>query len=284
MAVATTRRARALAAAIRELRERSGMRSRELSLQLGLSHSTVSHWETGKRVPAVEDVASLLGAVGVNGDERERILNLARHATEGNWLTHGMPGVPEQLAGAMECERDANVITEWSPAIVPGLLQTRAYAQMTVSADGSLSAHEVESRVFVRMGRREFLSEGNPVRHLHALIGEAILHEPVGESGVLLEQLRYLHKMSQHSNVTLRIVRSGSGWHPGLHGPFIYYEFPDSEPVVHFEHYSSGAFIQDDKDVNAYRYVIDAIREKAADKKTSSRLVADTVEEMERRA
>lgn len=283
MAVATTRRARALAAAIRELRERSGMRSRELSMQLGLSHSTVSHWETGKRVPAVEDVASLLGAVGVNGDERERILNLARHATEGNWLTHGMPGLPEQLAGAVECERDANVITQWSPAIVPGLLQTRSYARMTMSADENLSNAEIESRVFVKMGRREILAEGNSV-HLHALIGEAILHEPVGEPGVLLDQLRYLHKMSSQSNVTLRIVRSGSGCHPGFHGPFIYYEFPDSEPVVYFEHYSSGAFIQDDKDVKAYRYVIDAIRQKAADEKTSSRLVADTVEEMERRA
>ena len=283
MPVATTRRARALAASIRELRERSGVTSRDLAAKLGLSHSTVSHWETGRRVPTIEDVATLLGAIGVNGDERERVLNLARHATEENWLTHGMPGLPDQLAGAVECERDASVITQWSPAIVPGLLQTRAYARMTMSADEILSGAEIESRVFVKMGRREVLTEGNSV-HLRAFIGEAVLHESVGEPGVLLEQLRYLRQMSQHSNVTLRIVRSDSGWHPGFHGPFIYYEFPDSEPVVYFEHYSSGAFIQEDKDVNAYRYVIDAIRRKAADEKTSSQILADTLEEMERRA
>jgi transcriptional regulator with XRE-family HTH domain len=109
--ITTTRRARALAAALRELRERSGMTSRDLSAQLGLSHSTVSHWETGKRIPTTEDVASVLGAVGVNGDERGRILNLARHATDENWLTHGIPGLPEQLAGAVECEQDATAIS-----------------------------------------------------------------------------------------------------------------------------------------------------------------------------
>ena len=282
MVVATTRRARALAAIIRDLRERSGMRSRELSIQLGLSHSTVSHWETGKRIPTVEDVARLLGALRVNGNEMEHVLDLARHATEENWLTHGMPGLPEQLVGVVECERDARTITEWSPSIVPGLLQTRAYAQMAISASGELSRDEVESCVFVRMGRRGIV-EKNSV-HLHALIGEAVLHEPVGEAGVLLEQLQHLRTMAARRNVTLRVVESGSGWHPGLCGPFIFYDFDDiPNAAVYFEHYSSGVIIQEHKDVAAYRKVIQELQTKAADEITSSRLVSDAIEKMEKK-
>lgn len=281
MPIATTRRARALATALRELRERSGITSRDLSAQLGLSHSTVSHWETGKRIPTTEDVASVLGAVGVNGDDRGRILNLARHAMDENWLTHGIPGLPEQLAGAVECERDATAITDWSPSIVPGLLQTRAYAQMTISASGRLDAGDVESRVFVKMGRRGVL-ESSSVQY-YPLIGEAVLYEPVAATDVMLEQLRYIQQMAQRRNVHLQIVESGIGWHPGLHGPFIYYEFEDTpESVVYFEHYSSGAFVQEPKDVLAYGYVIEDIKAKAADESKSAELLVKRIRELEK--
>jgi Domain of unknown function (DUF5753) len=132
----------------------------------------------------------------------------------------------------------------------------------------------------VRMGRRDALSDSRS-KHLHALIGEAALREPVAARDVMIEQLRYLHMMSGLPTVTMQVMRSGSGWHSGLHGPFVFYDFPDSEPVVYFEHYSSGAFIQEEKDVTAYRYVIKEISRAAIGPEESSRFVAQVISEME---
>src|SRR5690349_3514811 len=114
-------RARALAGALRQAREASEVGVREVARRLGISHSVISYWETGKRVPRLEDVASYLTAIGVTGDDRERILDLGRHVEDQDWLTVGIPGVSQQLAGTMECERSATAITDWSPHIVTGL-------------------------------------------------------------------------------------------------------------------------------------------------------------------
>ena len=54
---------RSESAAIRAIREGSGISGRKLSAQLGMSHGTVSHWETGRRVPTVEDVADHWAAI-----------------------------------------------------------------------------------------------------------------------------------------------------------------------------------------------------------------------------
>ncbi|HEU5473388.1 MAG TPA: helix-turn-helix transcriptional regulator [Actinophytocola sp.] len=283
MPVATdgvTPRARALAAAIRTIRERSGISGRKLSAQLGMSHGTVSHWETSRRIPTVEDVASFLGVLGVVGEERQRILDLARHAAEPNWLTVGMPGIPQQLAGAWECERAASAIVEWAPMIIPGLLQTPEYARATATASG-LSEHEVESRVMVRNSRREVIERRSDPVLFEALIGEVALREVIGGTEVLAEQLRFLGSMAKRKNVTVRVMPLRVGWHPGFAGPFVLYDFPDAPPVVHFEHYSSGAFVPDADDVQAYRGAVEQLRDKAMSPAASARLIAEIAKEME---
>ncbi|MGH3768179.1 MAG: helix-turn-helix domain-containing protein, partial [Pseudonocardiaceae bacterium] len=88
-------RARALAGALRQAREAAKVSVREVARRLGISHSVVSYWETSKRVPRLEDVASYLTAIGVTGDEREAILALGRHAGDQDWLTVGIPGISQ---------------------------------------------------------------------------------------------------------------------------------------------------------------------------------------------
>ncbi|MPZ85373.1 MAG: helix-turn-helix domain-containing protein [Actinophytocola sp.] len=277
---AVTPRARALAAAIREIRERSGVSGRKLSAQLGLSHGTLSHWETGRRIPSVEDVAAFLAVLGVVGEEKEHVLDLARHAAEPNWLTVGMPGIPQQLAGVWECERAASAIAAWTPMIIPGLLQTPEYARATAVA-GGLPEGEVESRVMVRNGRREVITRRNDPVMFEALICEVALREVIGGTEVLAEQLRWLGDMAKRKNVTVRVVPLGVGWHPGFAGPFVLYDFPDAPPVVHFEHYSSGAFVPDADDVQAYRGAVDRLREIAMSPAASTRHIAEVAKEME---
>jgi transcriptional regulator with XRE-family HTH domain len=235
---------------------------RELSQRLGVSHGTISHWETGYRVPAPEDLAALLGVLGVTGERKRLLLDLSRNAADPNWLTAGMPGIPQQLVGVMESERTAAKIIEWSPLAVPGLLQTPDYVRAVMSSGGR-PQQEVDQRVMVRVGRREIITRRRQPVEFHALIGDSAIRDVIGDDIVMADQLDFLAELARRPNVTIQIVASGCGWHPGLHGPFILYHFTEASPVLYFEHYSSGAFVPDVYDVQTHHAALDMMLTKA---------------------
>ncbi|MGH3965141.1 MAG: helix-turn-helix domain-containing protein [Pseudonocardiaceae bacterium] len=272
-------RARALAGALRQAREAAKVSVREVARRLDISHSVVSYWETSKRVPRLEDVASYLTAIGVTGDDREAILALGRHADAQDWLTVGIPGVSQQIAGTMECERAAAAIIDWSPHLVTGLLQTSDYARAIIGSE-SFPAGEVEARVLVRMGRRDVILRSNPVR-LNALLGEAALHELIGGPRVMADQLRFLVKLAESDTITIQVVRSSQGWHPGLEGPFVLYDFDGSPSIVLLSHYRTGAFVVESRDVAGYKTAVDRIERLAMSPADSLTLITQTAHELE---
>lgn len=249
---------------------------------MGISPSLVVHWELGTRAPTPEDVSGLLGALGVVGDEKERILNLARGSAEEGWIAYGRPGTPNQLHCLVACERAAKAMVEWSPLGIPGLVQTADYTRALLESTG-LAAAEVERRIAVRMERRELIVGAEPLP-FEALVGEAALRDTLGSSATMAAQLRALASLSLRPTITIRVVPSGIGWHPGLAGRFILYTIRDSRPVVYFEHLSSGAFVADDYDVQQYRAAIEGIRKVALSAADSTALATRLTEEIEERA
>src|SRR5699024_1622081 len=111
---------------------------RNLARNIGISHTLVSQWENGHRFPKVEDVSALLTGLGVEAEERDRIVGLARNVGNSDWLTSGVPGMSQQMAGMLECERSAAMITDWAPLLIPGLLQTSDYARAILGYGGSM--------------------------------------------------------------------------------------------------------------------------------------------------
>ncbi|WP_190822284.1 Scr1 family TA system antitoxin-like transcriptional regulator [Saccharopolyspora pogona] len=275
VATANGPRARALAAALRQARQERNMSIRELGRKLSFDQSNLSKIENCKKVPSVELTARILGALGATPEECERILALARRASEPNWLAVGIPGLPEQLAGAMESEREAKSIVAWSPMTLPGLLQITDFVRALAVAN-ELPKHEIERRVTVRIARREVLTGRDPVR-LEALISEVALREPMASPEVMTEQLRHLFTMADQPNIAIRVIPLGVGWHPGAAGPFVLYEFADAPPFVHFEHYSSGAFVTNSDDIEAYRTAIRMISRHALSPADSKRFIAQVI-------
>jgi transcriptional regulator with XRE-family HTH domain len=273
-------RARALAAKLRSSREAGSMGVREVARKLGVSHSVVSYWETGKRVPSLEDVASYLTAINVRGEEKNWILELARSADARDWFPAGIPGISQAAAAVMECERTATDITEWSQNVVPGLLQTSGYAREIIGA-GDTPRGEVEARVMVRASRRDVITRPEPVRFT-ALIGENAVRDPVGSPVVQSEQLRYLVKLAGWENIAIRIVRSGQRWHPGMAGSFVLYDFENLPPVVLLEHYRSSGFLYESDATAEYKAAEEWIRGLALSAEESAELIAEVAEEMER--
>lgn len=244
-----------------------------------MAHPQLSYWESGRRIPGVEVVAGILAKLDITGDERDRILELARNASEPNWLTAGVPGMSPGLAGVLDCEQTATAITDWSPLVIPGLLQTSDYAREILSA-GDLPANQVKPRVMMRMSRRDVLTRRKPAGLL-ALIRESALRETIGSPEIMADQLGHVLTMAAMDTVTVQVVQSGHGWHPGLSGPFILFDFPDSPSIVHLEHHRSSAFLYDDKDVEDYQTAAATLRGVAMSPTDSTGLIASVITELE---
>lgn len=169
--------------------------------------------------------------------------------------------------------------TDWSPLLVPGLLQTSDYAR-AILANGDLPAREVEPRVMMRMARRDVITRSRPAVFT-GLIGEAALHNPIGGPEVTADQLRHVLKMTDSESVTVQVVPTDSGWHPGLSGPFILFDFADSPSIVHIEHHRSSVFLYDERDVEDYRAAAEIIRGVAMSPADSTELISEMITKLE---
>ncbi|SFP04858.1 Helix-turn-helix domain-containing protein [Saccharopolyspora antimicrobica] len=101
-----TPKARALGAELRECRRDAGLTQQELADQIGVSHVSVSRYESGTRLPKPEDVAQILATLGVNGQRYAELVDMARGAEHPNWLVaSGVTGIRRELTTLIELER-----------------------------------------------------------------------------------------------------------------------------------------------------------------------------------
>lgn len=268
-------RARALATALREIRERHGISSRALSNRMGHSHAIVSHWETGRRIPRPERVAALLAELGVTGEDHARVMRLAEAAAEPGWLGTGLACLPAHVVRSIDCERAADTIVEWAPATIPELARIPEYARAQLTRAGASYA-ETESRVLIDGGRREIVNRAIDPLPYTVLIGEAALREPIGSPRIMAEQLADLAAAARRPNITLQILPVHIGWHPGLVGAFTIYHFPDSPEILYFPHHTTGFFLPDPATIANHHRALNTLRDKALSEPDSIGRILDT--------
>jgi transcriptional regulator with XRE-family HTH domain len=252
---------------------------RQLARLAELSPQVISHWESGMRVPRIEQVALLLGALRVEPGERERLLGLARNAREPNWLERAMPGVSPALATYVEYERTATRMFDWEPFVVPGLLQTPGYARAILESH-RLPARLIEQQLAVRLRRQEVLTGRYPLE-CTVFLGEGVLHQRFGEPPVMAEQFRFLVRAAQPRTITIRVVPADVGYHPGLLGHFVLFDFADLPSVVHIEHIRGSAHVYDGDHVVAYRAAAETMSALALSEQDSLALVQGVIAELE---
>ncbi|NHD19445.1 MULTISPECIES: helix-turn-helix transcriptional regulator [unclassified Actinopolyspora] len=274
-----TPKAKALGARLKEARKAAGYTVRGLADQLGLSHSAISRWETGARSPETEDVASVLAVTGASSADRSELLEMARGTNDPQWLSVQSGDRERQMAALLEFERDSSHITDVSPLLIPGLLQTADYARAIMIA-GEVPPSEVETRVAVRVGRRETLTRRNPAQLL-ALVGEAAIRQQIGGRETVVDQLNHLLNVAEMPNVDLRVVPASAGWTPALEGPFVLIDFDNDTPIVHLENRRAALFFHESADVDAYRSAVDKVKQVAMTPADSTALIANVITELE---
>src|ERR1041384_4052039 len=122
-----TIRARILGEGFRRALENARLTGKAAAHQLDWNESKLSRMLSGKRPVSEVDAASLLAVCRVHGEERDRLLRLAReHDTQGLLRRYGST-VPEQVLELVEHENLATKTINYQASMVPGLLPNDDY-------------------------------------------------------------------------------------------------------------------------------------------------------------
>jgi transcriptional regulator with XRE-family HTH domain len=272
-------RALQLGAELRDARKRAGMTVAHLADVLGYHHSTISRWERGESTPSEADTAAVLAILGVTGQEREQVVELARHDGILDWVA---PGIGKQLAALIEYERIAHTITEVNPLLIPGLLQTREYA-ISLMLSGGLPRGQAEQGAVVRMCRQEVLTRRKPATFV-AIIGEQAVRHLACDDEAMVEQLHHLLAMAERPNIHIQILPFNARFTPALEGQFVLLEFDRDKPLVQLQSYRSTSMITNMLAVQGYQDAVDSIRRHAMSPQQSIELVQEIVKGLEKKA
>ncbi|MET9504078.1 helix-turn-helix transcriptional regulator [Streptomyces sp. NPDC006259] len=271
-----TVRRRRLGQELRKLREDKGMTAEQVADRLLVSQSKISRLENGRRSISQRDVRDLCGVYEVE-DQRivESLMQMAKDSRQQGWW-HAFGDVPYSVYIGLET--DAASLRVYDPQVVPGLLQTRQYAETLISgALPETAATEIEKRVQVRMRRQERISaEENPLR-LWTVMDEAALRRVVGNKSLMRDQLEHLVEQSRLPHVTVQVIPFEMGAHPGLNGQYAILEFPDAadSSVVYIEGVTSDLYLEKPNDVQKYSVMYEHLRAQALNVDQSRQFIAD---------
>jgi transcriptional regulator with XRE-family HTH domain len=230
---------KAFGAAHKVFRKRAGHTQEDYAPLVGYQPSTVASIEQGRRFPQrrfVERAEEILDAFGV-------LKEVYRHATR----EKGLASWFRQWA---ELEELAISLYTYENRLVPGLLQTEAYARTLFRERVPvLTDSEIEAQVTARLERQSLLSE-RPNTAFSFIVEEHVLRRPTGGAEVMREQIEYLLEATEPRNVEFQVMPMSRGYHPGLNGPMQLLETPENEWFAYLEGQESSQFIVNPKTIS----------------------------------
>lgn len=268
-------RRRILARRLRQLREAAGLTLEDAAPLLDWSVSKLSRIETAQQSVDVHGVRSMLDLYDMGGGNWDDLVTLARETRQRGWWRAF--GLGDNSYVGFEAE--ASIVHDFTLGYVPGLLQTADYARaLFVAAPIRRAETEITDHVTVRMIRQDRLSSADYPLDLVAVIDETVLRRPVGGAAVLQAQVRHLAEAAALDAVTLQVLPTDAGVHPGLASGFTILGFGDlGEPDMAYVEHSLGALIMDkEDDVARARLAFDRVQADALDPADSLALIRRT--------
>lgn len=196
-------------------REAVGMRAGEFGEAVGYGEDLVYKIEGGKRIPRPEylDMADeVLGAGGLLAAMKEDVAKVR---------------YPKKVRALAEMEAKAAEMGVYVGLSIHGLLQTPEHARALFEVSQSAYTEaELDRLVAARMGRKSIFDR-SPRPALSFVQEEVTLRRRVGGTMVWRQQIEHLLDVAQLRKVTLQVMPTDSGAHPGLSGKIEVLKFED---------------------------------------------------------
>ncbi|WLQ42589.1 helix-turn-helix transcriptional regulator [Streptomyces laculatispora] len=183
------------------------------------------------------------------------------------------------FAPVAEAETRARSIGQWSGTLIPGLLQTRAYAQAVIGYTHSLdTAEEVEAKIGARLQRARLFDDPKKPEYW-VILHESLVHHSIIPPVEMAEQLEQIAALARHSRIVVQILPWNGPTRALTELPLLLMDFDDEPPLLYTEGPYHGQTIDDPALVMLYRKAYDRLRGAALPPEVSLALVEKAAEE-----
>ncbi|MET9732944.1 helix-turn-helix transcriptional regulator [Streptomyces sp. NPDC006458] len=268
-----TARRRRLSFELKRLREQSGLTCAQVGTALDWSGSKVNRMETGSGRVQPSDIDALCRFYDTGDELRDFLKSLARQAkVRGWWQTHGA-GVPEWFNIYIGLEQGASTFRQYQCELVPGLMQSEAYAGELHRSGGHMSAEDIVRAVRVRMERQAMLRRSD-APDAWFIVNEGALRHVIGDRSVMREQLDRVLEAAELPSVTLQVLPFDAGTYPAT-GPFTMLGFPAPEDpdLVYRDGITDAVYLEGEHHVREYTRAFDGLRAAALSPQRSALLI-----------
>lgn len=249
--------------ALRAAMSEAGLTTESLAAQVGVDPKTSARWLAEGRVPHPRHRVAAAAALGRD------IADI--------WPDTLRRRDPVWFRPWQEIEREAVALRWFEMAVLPGLLQTEAYARAVLMDAGLTNRGDVERHVAARLARQNILARDNPPQ-LTAVVDEGVLRRPVGGRTTMHEQIQAIIKASEAPHVRVHVVPSSVGAYAGLNGPFVIASTPEHRVAVYLDNQLQGQVVDGAEEIAAIQAAWESVRGEALSRSQSIELIMEVAE------
>lgn len=258
---------------LRAARTEAGLSTQETADRLDTSKSKISKIEHAQIGISVAEAERLLDLYGTPEPRRSFYLSLAADSGKRDYWS---PYAPLLTSPHVHLEELATEILTWENSLIPGLLQTVAYARETLrSVLPGISSRELDDRIRLRSTRQLLLQREDPPQ-MRAIVDEGVLvRGKEADADMFEDQVRAI--LSQPENVTIRVLPFKAGLHVGMDGPFTVLHFAEIPAKAYVEGAAGGIHVESAQDVARLEHTFASLEKKALSAADSRQLLSEYV-------
>ncbi|MFD6437269.1 Scr1 family TA system antitoxin-like transcriptional regulator [Streptomyces venezuelae] len=230
---------KAFGAVLKSFRKRAGYTQESLAPEIGYSAHFIASVEQGRRFPPPRFVDQCEIALDAFGTLRLAANQLSRQRGLASWF--------RQWA---QLEREAAALYTYECRLIPGLLQTEAYARtLFVNQLPPLGDEQIEAQLEARVERQLLLTE-RPNTAYSFILEEHLFLRDMGGHEVTMELIDHVLGLAERRNIELQVMPVVRRTHAGMGGPMQLLETPDNKWLAYAEGQESGQVLSNVKVVS----------------------------------
>lgn len=256
-----------LAATLKRLRAERKVTQLAVAKSLNVSKSLIASFEQGRLIPQ-EDTAKKLDGLFRSGETIQKLSADAQHEQQQQ---------PSWFRPWSEVEREAVAIRWHETSLIPGLLQSKAYARMIFDS-GLLTSEQTQEYLALRLSRQAIVFDRPDPPICQFTIDEAALRR--GYPDVMREQLLHLVEIGQRPRVLIHVIPEKAGPYLGQSGGFILADMGGGHRAAYIDDQLEGRLITAANQVGALERAWQAITGVALPRDQSRDLILKMVDDL----
>ncbi|MFF1379112.1 helix-turn-helix domain-containing protein [Streptomyces sp. NPDC058308] len=230
---------KAFGAVLKSFRKHAGYTQESLAPEIGYSAHFLASIEQGRRFPPPRFVDRCEASLDAFGTLRVAVVQLSRQRGLASWFRRWA-----------QLEQEAVALCTYECRLIPGLLQTAAYARtLFVNQLPPMGDEQIEAQLEARVGRQRLLTE-RPNTAFSFILEEHLFLRRMGGHDVTMELIDHVLGLAKRRNIEIQIMPVVRESHAGLDGPIRLLETPENKWFAYAEGQESGQFISDPKVVS----------------------------------